>query len=43
MEDADLIDDNLFSDKMKINLHILDALMLNVVLVDRYTTLILLQ
>jgi hypothetical protein len=43
MEDADLIDGNLLSDKMKINLHILDALMLNVVLVDRYTTLILLQ
>jgi hypothetical protein len=38
-----LIDGNLLSDKMKINLHILDALMLNVVLVDRYTTLILLQ
>jgi hypothetical protein len=29
MEDADLTDDNLFSDKMKSNLHMLDALMLN--------------
>jgi hypothetical protein len=29
MEDADLIDDNLLSDKMKINLHILGALILN--------------
>jgi hypothetical protein len=29
MEDADLTDDNLLSDKMKINLHMLDALMLN--------------
>jgi hypothetical protein len=28
-EDAYLIDANLFSDKMKINLHMLDALMLN--------------
>jgi hypothetical protein len=29
MEDADLADGNLPSDKMKINLHILDVLMLN--------------
>jgi hypothetical protein len=29
MEDADLTDDNLLSDKMKGNLHMLDALMLN--------------
>jgi hypothetical protein len=29
MEDADLIDSNLLSDKMKINLHTLGALMLN--------------
>jgi hypothetical protein len=29
MEDVDLTDDNLLSDKMKINLHMLDALMLN--------------
>jgi hypothetical protein len=29
MEDADLADDNLLSDKMKINLHMLGALMLN--------------
>jgi hypothetical protein len=29
MEDADLIDDNLLSDKMKINLYMLSALMLN--------------
>jgi hypothetical protein len=29
MEDADLTDGNLLSDKMKINLHILGALMLN--------------
>jgi hypothetical protein len=29
MEDADLIDGNLLSDKMKINLHMLGALMLN--------------
>jgi hypothetical protein len=29
MEDADLTDGNLLSDKMKINLHMLDALMLN--------------
>jgi hypothetical protein len=29
MEDADLVDDNLLSDKMKINLHMLGALMLN--------------
>jgi hypothetical protein len=29
MEDADLIDDNLLSDKIKINLHILGALILN--------------
>jgi hypothetical protein len=29
MEDADLIDGNLLSDKIKINLHILSALMLN--------------
>jgi hypothetical protein len=29
MEDMDLADDNLLSDKMKINLHMLDALMLN--------------
>jgi hypothetical protein len=29
MEDADLTDNNLFSDKMKSNLHMLDALMLN--------------
>jgi hypothetical protein len=29
MEDADLTDDNLLSDKMKINLHMLGALMLN--------------
>jgi hypothetical protein len=29
MEDADWVDDNLLSDKMKINLHMLGALMLN--------------
>jgi hypothetical protein len=29
MEDADLTDDNLLSDKMKINLYMLGALMLN--------------
>jgi hypothetical protein len=29
MEDKDLTDDNLLSDKMKINLHMLGALMLN--------------
>jgi hypothetical protein len=29
MEDADLTDDNLLSDKMKINLHMFGALMLN--------------
>jgi hypothetical protein len=29
MKDADLTDGNLLSDKMKINLHMLDALMLN--------------
>jgi hypothetical protein len=29
MEDTDLADGNLLSDKMKINLHMLDALMLN--------------
>jgi hypothetical protein len=29
MDDADLTDDNLISDKMKINLHMLDALILN--------------
>jgi hypothetical protein len=29
MEDADLIDGNLLSDKIKINLHIFSALMLN--------------
>jgi hypothetical protein len=29
MEDVDLADDNLLLDKMKINLHMLDALMLN--------------
>jgi hypothetical protein len=29
MEDADLADDNLLSDKIKINLHMLGALMLN--------------
>jgi hypothetical protein len=29
MEDADLTDDNLLSNKMKSNLHMLDALMLN--------------
>jgi hypothetical protein len=29
MEDADLVDGNLLSDKMKINLHMLGALMLN--------------
>jgi hypothetical protein len=29
MKDANLIEDNLLSDKMKINLHMLDALMLN--------------
>jgi hypothetical protein len=29
MEDADLIDGNLLSDKMKINLHMLGALILN--------------
>jgi hypothetical protein len=29
MEDTDLADGNLLSDKMKINLHILNALMLN--------------
>jgi hypothetical protein len=29
MEDADLTDDNLLSDKMKINLHMLSVLMLN--------------
>jgi hypothetical protein len=29
MEDAELADDNLLSDKIKINLHMLDALMLN--------------
>jgi hypothetical protein len=29
MEGADLTDDNLLSDKMKVNLHMLGALMLN--------------
>jgi hypothetical protein len=29
MEDADLADGSLLSDKMKINLHMFDALMLN--------------
>jgi hypothetical protein len=29
MEDVDLADDNLISDKMKINFHMLAALMLN--------------
>jgi hypothetical protein len=29
MEDTDLTDDNLLSDKMKINLHMLGVLMLN--------------
>jgi hypothetical protein len=29
MEDTDLTDDNFLSDKMKINLHMFDALMLN--------------
>jgi hypothetical protein len=29
MEDTDLIDDNLLSDKIKINLHMFGALMLN--------------
>jgi hypothetical protein len=29
MEDADLTDDNLLSDKIKINLHMFSALMLN--------------
>jgi hypothetical protein len=29
MQDTDLADDNLLSDKMKTNLHMLDALMLN--------------
>jgi hypothetical protein len=29
MKDANLTDDNLLSDKMKINLHMLGALMLN--------------
>jgi hypothetical protein len=29
MEDVDLTDDNLLSDKIKINFHILGALMLN--------------
>jgi hypothetical protein len=29
MEDADLTDDDLLSDEVKINLHMLDALMLN--------------
>jgi hypothetical protein len=29
MDDTDLIDDNLLSDKMKINLHMFGALMLN--------------
>jgi hypothetical protein len=29
MEDADLANDNILSDKMKINLHMLSALMLN--------------
>jgi hypothetical protein len=29
MEDADLTDDNLLSDKMKINLYMLGALILN--------------
>jgi hypothetical protein len=29
MKDVDLIDDNLFSDKKKINLHMLGALILN--------------
>jgi hypothetical protein len=29
MEDVDLVDGNLLSDKMKINLHMLGALMLN--------------
>jgi hypothetical protein len=29
MEDTDLADGNLLSDKMKINLHMLDVLMLN--------------
>jgi hypothetical protein len=29
MEDADLTDDNLLLDKMKINLHMLGALILN--------------
>jgi hypothetical protein len=42
MEDADLTDGNLLSDEMKINLHMLRALMLNG-LVERYTTLMLSQ
>jgi hypothetical protein len=29
MEDADLTNGNILSDKMKINLHVFDALMLN--------------
>jgi hypothetical protein len=31
MEDTDLTDDYLLSDKMKINLHMLGALMLNMI------------
>jgi hypothetical protein len=38
MEDADLTDDNLLSDKMKINLHMFDALMLNGVGGEVYNT-----
>jgi hypothetical protein len=42
MEDTDLTDGKLLSDKMKINLHMLGALMLTG-LMDRYTVLILSQ
>jgi hypothetical protein len=42
MEDADLTDDDLLSDKIKINHHMLRALMLNG-FVERYTALVLSQ
>jgi hypothetical protein len=38
MKDTDLADDNFLSDKMKINLHMLDVLMLNGVGGELYGT-----
>jgi hypothetical protein len=38
MEDADLTDDDLFSDEVKINLHMLGALVLNGVVGEVYDT-----